>query len=115
MISCAVENPCSQKCTDTGVAVECSCHSGYELGDDEKTCYGKNGNSFYFGEMNEKFETFQMSMSALSELIIATFLLNIASTRLVILSALIVLEAHQSFNDRVNTDMCLKSKTLTLS
>lgn len=40
MISCAVENPCSQKCTDTGVAVECSCHSGYQLGDDEKTCYG---------------------------------------------------------------------------
>ena len=36
--SCSTENPCSQKCTDTGLAVECSCNSGYQLTADERTC-----------------------------------------------------------------------------
>lgn len=36
-----MNNPCAHKCLDTGVAIECSCHPGYELAADERTCRGK--------------------------------------------------------------------------
>jgi hypothetical protein len=36
-----MNNPCAHKCQDTGVAVECSCHPGYELAADERSCNGK--------------------------------------------------------------------------
>ena len=36
-----MNNPCAHKCLDTGVAIECSCHPGYELAADERNCKGK--------------------------------------------------------------------------
>ena len=36
-----MNNPCAHKCLDTGVAIECSCHPGYELAADERSCNGK--------------------------------------------------------------------------
>jgi hypothetical protein len=36
-----MNNPCAHKCLDTGVAIECSCHPGYKLASDERSCNGK--------------------------------------------------------------------------
>jgi len=35
---CTANNPCAQKCTDTGLAIECSCLPGYELARDAINC-----------------------------------------------------------------------------
>lgn len=37
---CNLNNPCDQECTDTGVAIKCSCNDGYELAADKRTCNG---------------------------------------------------------------------------
>jgi hypothetical protein len=36
-----MNNPCAHKCLDTGVAIECSCHPGYKLASDKRSCIGK--------------------------------------------------------------------------
>ena len=41
-------NPCEQNCTDTGLAVICSCNPGYELSGDGHSCTATstaNGNT----------------------------------------------------------------------
>lgn len=35
---CEGNNPCQQKCLDTGIAIECSCHKGFQLESDNKSC-----------------------------------------------------------------------------
>lgn len=37
---CELNNPCDHDCTDTGVAIKCSCNDGYELATDKRTCNG---------------------------------------------------------------------------
>lgn len=37
---CTLNNPCDQECTDTGVAIKCTCNDGYELAADKHTCNG---------------------------------------------------------------------------
>ncbi|XP_022257963.1 fibulin-1-like, partial [Limulus polyphemus] len=35
---CETNNPCSQKCIDTGLVIQCSCYSGFVLASDQRTC-----------------------------------------------------------------------------
>ncbi|CAH0746876.1 unnamed protein product [Bemisia tabaci] len=35
---CKTNNPCAQRCTDNGIAVECSCNTGYQLKSNQKSC-----------------------------------------------------------------------------
>lgn len=37
---CEQSNPCQQHCTDTGIAIECSCLNGFQLHSDNKSCMG---------------------------------------------------------------------------
>lgn len=39
---CKLSNPCEQRCTDNGVAVTCSCNSGYILAKDKHSCLPKS-------------------------------------------------------------------------
>ena len=41
VVRCTANNPCAQKCTDTGLAIECSCLPGYELARDAINCLGR--------------------------------------------------------------------------
>ena len=48
---CSVNNLCAQKCTDTGLAIECSCLPGYELALDDISCSGISINTFNFEKL----------------------------------------------------------------
>ena len=37
---CQVLNPCSHICEDKKIGYQCKCHTGFELGSNNRTCVG---------------------------------------------------------------------------